>query len=693
MSRAVQPQIARVGVTAVLLAPAALLLGLGLASGGFFPDSVSVAVVAVVLIFIVRTTSSRTPFTGLSVGLSVVAIALIAFATLTLISGSWSGSSARATFEYDRALLYTTVFVLTGALGRSVMRARILLYGLTVVSAGICIAATATWLLPHILVVDVDVGRARLSWPTSYWNATGLIAALALVWTSSLTCSMTQPPRVRVAAAAATPWPSAALIFTASRGAVAVAALGMLLAIVMIRSSATPGGIAALVPALGLSLSLSLGVHGLNVDNPAANAIDDGRRAAILLAVLSLGAAATRVAALRLDVRLSRARPRWTRAQLRGALGVGVATLVLAFLALGGVGVARTAVHRFVAPETQSVGSDLPPSQRLTQLGSNGRVDEWRVAFHDGFLRHPILGIGAGTYATLWTRYAPTYRRVLNAHSLYLEELAELGIVGGGLIIAIVLSVLVGLALRARGVEREVWAALLAGSVMWAVHSGVDWDWQMPAVTAWFFAAGGLALAAPIDRRRRETQPRIRLAIGFGCLLLTVTPAAVWRSQTEIIKAVDAFARGNCLTAEHDALASNAAMTSRWDPFEVLSYCEAGAQQYSLALSAIAAAERRDPQDWELRYSQALIMAAAGSNPRPALRVAMAMYPMSPLVQAAAVEFSDRPPSAWRQFAISAPLPLPWVDQTTIAPDTTAQAVVVPSRAPRPGRGRLATRR
>src|SRR5450755_4405791 len=118
MPRATQPQIARLGVVVVLLVPSGLLLGLALASGGFFPDSVSVAVVAVILIFTVRASSSPAPFSGLSPGLSVVVVALIAFTTWTLVSGSWSGSSARATFAYDLALLYTAVFMLTGVLGR-----------------------------------------------------------------------------------------------------------------------------------------------------------------------------------------------------------------------------------------------------------------------------------------------------------------------------------------------------------------------------------------------------------------------------------------------------------------------------------------------------------------------------------------------------------------------------------------------
>lgn len=663
MPRAMQPRIARIGVGVVLLVPSALFLGLALRSGGFFPDSVSVAVVGVILIFVIRAVSSPTAFSGVGLGLSLVAVALIGFAAWTLISGSWSGSPARATFEYNRALLYTAVFVLTGVLGRSAMRARVLLYGLTIVSVGISIAAAVTWLLPDLVPVVSDVGRERLSWPTTYWNVAGLIAALALVWTSSLSCSSSEPARVRVLGAMGAPLAAATMIFTVSRGAVGVAAVGMVLAVVTIRSSATPGGLLTLAPAITLSVVISLALNGLNVEKPTAHALHAGHRTAILLAGVALGAAAVRTVLLRLDVRLARASAPWTRAQLRAALAVGAAALVVAFLTLGGPSAVRRAVHRFVAPEYSVVNGNLPARQRLTLLGNNGRIDEWRVAFDDGFLRHPLKGIGAGTYATLWTRYAPTFHRVLNAHSLYLEELAELGVVGGALLFLSIAAMLIALALRARGAERQVWGALLAGSVMWAVHAGVDWDWQMPAVTAWFFAAGALALAAPAERPQAETHPRVRLAAGLGCLLLAITPVVVWRSQTQIVKAVSAFERGNCSNAEHDALASNSALGARWDPFELISYCEAGLGRYSLALNAIGDAERRDPQNWELRYSDALIRASAGLDPRPTARVALAMYPTSPLIRAAVRAFSRGGPRAWSRFASSAPLPLPWTKQ------------------------------
>ena len=342
-----------------MLAPAALSLGLALASGGFFPDSVSIAVIAVLLVFAIRALVGRLPF-AFTLGFGATAVTLVVFAVWALISGSWSGASARATLEYDRVLLYGAVFVLAGTLGRSRRRAQVLLWGLTAAFVAISAAATLTWLLPDVFPIGSAIARGRLAWPTSYWNATGLVAALALVWSCSLSFSAGQPPRVRALAAAVVPLPAAALIFTVSRGALAVAIVGLLVSVAMIRSSATLGGMIAAVPAILLSTIIALGVSGLNVTRPSAVAIGAGHRSAVLLVAVSLAIGALRIALLGLDSRLAGRQLPWTRNQLRRGLVATAAAIALGFVALGGPHVVSRAVHNFVAPETQSVGARLP---------------------------------------------------------------------------------------------------------------------------------------------------------------------------------------------------------------------------------------------------------------------------------------------------------------------------------------------
>jgi O-antigen ligase len=116
------------------------------------------------------------------------------------------------------------------------------------------------------------------------------------------------------------------------------------------------------------------------------------------------------------------------------------------------------------------------------------------------FKRDPLKGDGAGTYELDWARERETPVEARDGHSLYIETLGELGLVGFAVLGICLLVILGGFAARARGRDRALFAALLAAGVTWALASGVDWNWEMPAVTIWFFALGGAALA----RKRPE---------------------------------------------------------------------------------------------------------------------------------------------------------------------------------------------
>ena len=87
-------------------------------------------------------------------------------------------------------------------------------------------------------------------------------------------------------------------------------------------------------------------------------------------------------------------------------------------------------------------------------------------------------------------------------HNLYLETLAELGIVGGLLLAALYASVLTGLARAARASPGDpLLAAAAAVLAAFAIHAGVDWDWEMPAATL-----PALTMAALAVQRRNRIQ-------------------------------------------------------------------------------------------------------------------------------------------------------------------------------------------
>ena len=65
---------------------------------------------------------------------------------------------------------------------------------------------------------------------------------------------------------------------------------------------------------------------------------------------------------------------------------------------------------------------------RLVTFQSD-RYDYWRVAL-EAFAHEPLIGVGAGGWAVWWLRHRPYASGVVDAHSLELQTLAELGLIG-----------------------------------------------------------------------------------------------------------------------------------------------------------------------------------------------------------------------------------------------------------------------
>ena len=113
--------------------------------------------------------------------------------------------------------------------------------------------------------------------------------------------------------------------------------------------------------------------------------------------------------------------------------------------------------------------------------------------------RAPGRRLGAGTFERWWLEHRDVPLKVRDAHGLYVETLAELGPIGlAGLLLIVVLPLVAGV--RAR--RSPLVAPALAGFVALAVHAGIDWDWEMPAVMiAGLTCAGVLLLANGVPGR------------------------------------------------------------------------------------------------------------------------------------------------------------------------------------------------
>src|SRR5204863_1288871 len=122
-------------------------------------------------------------------------------------------------------------------------------------------------------------------------------------------------------------------------------------------------------------------------------------------------------------------------APARSAGRAAVAVLALVALAVVAAGLVRAggpeaavrrAYHAFTAPAPLVKTNE---SRRLFSLSGNSRSEYWHVAWRE-VKDHPWLGGGAGSFQRFWLRHRRLGLPVLDAHSLYLETLAELGPVG-----------------------------------------------------------------------------------------------------------------------------------------------------------------------------------------------------------------------------------------------------------------------
>jgi len=180
---------------------------------------------------------------------------------------------------------------------------------------------------------------------------------------------------------------------------------------------------------------------------------------------------------------------------------VGLATSALA--ALGIVVATTSAEHGIV--------------QKL--FGQN-RPLYWHVAWRE-WERNRTLGSGAGTFDRYWLHYRTVSSFARDAHSLYLETLAELGPIG----LALLLVALVIPLLALRGRRDPLLATAAAAYVAFLVHAGVDWDWELPAVTLAGLACGSAMLVArrPDDAHELRVAGRVLMLValaGLGILAL-----------------------------------------------------------------------------------------------------------------------------------------------------------------------------
>jgi O-Antigen ligase len=550
---------------------------------------------------------------------------LAGLVALALLSLAWSSDVAESVREGERLLLYVAGVSALLLLGR---RSSVpwLLASVGAAITGICAYALAMRLFSPgsgaYQTVSTDPGAAfRLARPLGYANALACFAAIGILLALGFALRARSPARGVAAAALVVLFPT--LYFTYGRGAWIALVAGLVALIGLERDRVAVGvRLLALVAAPAVAVALASRTHALSGEPGAlAAATRDGRRLAIAVALLAVAASLVPTALDRASRRLGRvALPRrWLFAAL--AL-IGAAALAVVLIRLGGPDeAARRAYHAFNAP-APLVKAD--PSRRLFSLSGNSRSEYWRVAWRE-YVDHPWLGGGAGSYQRYWLRHRRAALPVRNAHSLYLETLAELGPLGLALLLG---ALAVPLVATSRARLYPLAPAALGAYVVFLVHAGIDWDWEMTAVTLAALSCGVALLLAARGDGVTSLRPSARAAGGALATVLGVLVVLAFVGNRTQAAAADALDRADAEAARTQALHAR-----RWEPWSGAPWRLLGEADLELgrveqARGAFRRGLAEDSGDWELWLDLALT--SKGAERLEALDQVAVLNPLSP---------------------------------------------------------------
>lgn len=593
------------------------------ANGGYFPTSWGWMSLAFGWVALLALMLRRLVFLGPLE--RVMLAALLGLGGWTALSALWSSSVTQTMLETER----TAVYVLAAAaVALVVTRARLpaLLGGVTAGIAVVCAYALATRLFPERLAHVDDLAVNRLARPIGYWNALGLFAAMGalLAWGFA---ARARTAVGRAAAAAALVLFVPTLYFTFGRGAWIALGVGLVAMVAVDRRRLQLlTTLLVAVPAPAIVVVAASRSHALTRNNPVlADASREGHR---LVVIMLVAAAVSAMAVTLLAQAERRVRP------ARAARVAYMSALLLVVVAAAGATVVRygapwtiaaNAYDQFSGTGTGTSGSGADLNKRLFSLSSNGRVDMWKVAWRDA-RQHPWLGSGAGTYEAYWLAHRTIPGKVRDAHSLYVETLAELG--PFGLLLLVVVLALPFLAIvRAR--RHPLAVAAFGAYVAYLVHAAADWDWEVPAVTTVALVCGVALLVAVRDQDGlRSLATPARSVVSLLVLAIAAFALVGLIANSALSTASDATAKERWGTADEQARKA-----IRWAPWSsegwrLLGESELQQARFAEARTSFRKAIAKSPNDWNLWLDLAL--ASGGEAKRRAALEALRLNPRSP---------------------------------------------------------------
>ncbi len=540
------------------LEPAALvpLVGLtavwcwwGAKAGGFFgtvllPGTVALCATLVLLTWIAPWRGSLRASPAVAVGL----LALIALGGWAALSALWSPAPDFAIADGQRIFAYALAFAL------GLWLCHLLGPRMHLALVPLAVAGAFAGIVAVIGMHGTDhPGRyletdGTLEYPLGYRNANAAFFLIAF-WPALGLAGRRGGLWIGRAAALASATLCLSLgMLSQSRGSMIAGAAALCVYVAFSRDRARRLGWLALavLPALIVLPALTDLYQAANGGEPIHSLGDELRRAAnasVLSAVVALGLGAA-VALLE---------PRVPGSPRAGRIADRVAIVGLVTLVLGGSIAFAAAVGNPLdwvgqkASEFRAGESSRPigKASRFTLNARTGRGELWRIALLD-FRDHPILGDGGGgyRYTYLRERHADAPPAVNDAHSVELENLSELGIVGLVLFAGAVGGGAAGAVLARRRGADAAWlsAIALTAGTYWLVHSSLDWFWPYPGLTAPVFALLGAACAPALAvAGSRPARGRARMVAAAAAIVLAASTVPPFLSQRYVDDAYEVW--------------------------------------------------------------------------------------------------------------------------------------------------------
>jgi hypothetical protein len=535
--------------------PFILVVYLGLKGGGYdsvVRDEVGVAIWWIVLlgaVFGILPTSvlRRNGWIGLFL--------LAAFAIWTGMGIAWSADSGASVTEFARVATYLGVFALVLATRRPGDMRR-LVNGLGAGMAVIGVLALLSrlhpsWFPAESTALAVGARQNRLSYPLDYWNGLATLMAMAV----PLLLLMAIRARTiagQAVAAAALPAVALTAFLTLSRGgAIEIAvALAVFVALAPRRLQALPS--LALTALGGAILIIAANQRDALTDGLDTTVAHRQGDEILAMAIVVCGGVALIQAAIALSARHGFG-PRFRVRRRSTAAAWAVVGICAAVVAVGAglPGELSDRWDQFKTPGGAGTGV-----QRFDSSSGSGRYQTWSSAA-DANDTDPLVGIGPGTFEYWWAEHGDLSVFVRDAHSLYMETLGELGVVGLLLIagfVAFVLVAGVGRATRRSSERRWPYVAATASAFAFAVGAGIDWAWELAVLpVAFMVLAGGLLAPRRYRSPSRNEGFLVRGSLIALAIIAMVAIVPQLRGAQAIRDSREAAAAGELQSALDDA--------------------------------------------------------------------------------------------------------------------------------------------